>query len=165
MFTMFEAELGDIKIAKVHVTAFRNSPSEENEIYIIVCDNHQLLGRTEIPKGKVSITQMVKVPASCPHCQKELPHGFARFDDLKDFETFTYHGAVVKGMTRIEETDYDGWKIGELVELRIKYETLEYKNHITNQIMVLNVTKEKRIEQVDEGSQGAAAEGQEAYFE
>lgn len=137
MFTMFAAELGDIKIEKVHITAFRNSPSEENEIYIILWDSHHLLGRTEIPKGKVSVTQMVKVPASCPHCQKELPMGFARFDDLKDFETYTYHGAVVKGMTKIEETDYDGHRIGDLVELRIKYETLEYKNHITNTIMVL----------------------------
>lgn len=124
MFTMFEAEFGDIKVSKIRIRNFRNSPTEENEIYITMWDAENLLGRV-IPKGSCRVIQMVKVPASCPHCQKELPLGFARFDDFKDFETFEYYGATIKGINKIEEDCYGA---GDVVELRIHYETLEYKN-------------------------------------
>ena len=137
MFTLFAAVFGDIKISKIKVRDFKSGPTEENEIFVTLWDTEELLHKTTIPKGECSVTKMVKVPASCPHCQKELPMGFARFDDLKDFETLTYHGATIKAINKVANDEY----VGDVVELRIKYETVEYKNHITNQIMVMNATQ------------------------
>jgi len=134
MLMMFEADFGDIKVSKTKIRSLRNSPTEENEIYIVMWDVENLLGGV-IPKGSCRVIQMVKVPQSCPHCHKELPMGFARFDDLKDVETFEYHGAIIKGINKIAGDEYSAM---DMVELRIHYETLVYKNHITNRIMVLN---------------------------
>jgi len=136
MFITFEAEFGEIKISRIRATYFGTSPTEENEIFVRLPDLSDLLDRTEIPKGKCTVTRLVKAPASCPHCHQELPHGFA----LKDFESFIYNGVTVKGVEKI--ADYDAYQ--SFVELRLRYETIQYKNHITNQIMVLNVTQELR---------------------
>lgn len=121
MFTMFEAEFGDIKVSRIRIRNFRNSPTEENEIFVTMWDAENLLGRT-IPKGGCRVIQMVKVPACCPNCKYELP--MMGYCDFKDFEIFTYHGVTIKGITKIED-DYTG--CGDVVELRIGYETLEYK--------------------------------------
>ena len=131
MFT-FEAEFGDIKIEKIRVKKFFTLSTEENEFFVTIWDAEKLLDRTEILKGKCNITHMVKVPASCPHCHKELPMS----ETLKDFESFLYHGATIKGMTKVDNDVYTG----DIIELRIHYEILEYKNHVTQTIAVLNVT-------------------------
>ena len=138
MHTNFEAEFGDIKIPKIQIRQFAQISRDENEIFVTFLDLENLLSRTHIPKGECRVVKMVKAPPSCPHCQKELPMmmGLGNYD-LKDLETFIYHGATIKGMKKVDEDDY----YGDIVELRIHYETLEYKNHITQTIAVLNASQ------------------------
>lgn len=127
MFIMLEAEFGDIKISKIRTKTYHPIPTEENQFLVRFWDADDILKRTAIPKGTVKITYMVKVPPCCPHCKQELPMGFARFDDLVDMDIYEYKGAVIKSMAKYTETDYDGWAIGDVVEMVIKYETVEYK--------------------------------------
>ncbi len=125
MFTMFEAEFGGIKIPKIRVRSIRQSPTEENEFYVLLWDENEIGKKTDISKGSCRITRMVKVPASCPHCNQELPPGFARFENLVDMDPYLYSGVTVKGIQVIPDTDYDGYKVGNLVELRLHYEEVK----------------------------------------
>jgi hypothetical protein len=124
---MFEAEFGDIKISKIQLRELRPSPTEENEFFVKMWDAEDILHRSHIPKGTCRVVNLVKVPASCPHCQKELPMGFARFDDFREAETFEYKGATIEAMAKVDD---DYYNCGDIIELRIHYEMVEYKNHV-----------------------------------
>lgn len=127
MFTMFEADFGGVKIPKIRVRSIHQSPTEENEFYVILWDENEIGRKTDIPKGSCKITRMVKVPASCPHCNQELPSGFARFENLVDSDVFIYSGVTIKDMQTLPGMDYDGYNIGNLVELRLHYEEVRHE--------------------------------------
>jgi len=122
MITTFEADFGDIKIPKIKVKTFTQSPTEENEFFVRIWDAEDTLKHSIIPQGVATIRRYIKVPPKCPNCQYELHNLGTLHYEIKEVEVYEYKGVTVRGMAAVEGYDED------VIELRLHYETMEYKN-------------------------------------
>lgn len=97
------------------------SPTEENELLALIIDPpHEIrdyfLHTTPIPKGKVSITQLVRCNPQCPNCGYELSVLGGNYQ-IKEVDTFHYDGVSVQVLQSYEE---------HILELKLKYETVKH---------------------------------------
>lgn len=97
------------------------SPTEENELWAIIIDPPNEISdyfrfNTTFPKGRVSITKLVRTPPCCPNCGYELSM-LGGNHQIKELDTFLYDGVVVQVLPSYEE---------HVLELKLKYETVQY---------------------------------------
>lgn len=133
----FEAQFGDFKITAQQVS-ISESPTEENELYVLIIDptiesknffeSKNIFDSPPFPKGKACVREYIKIPPKCPNCHQRLPENFG-LNELQEIDSTVYLGVTATLIPSYEEN---------ILELKLHYETMEYKTCYPNEKNLIN---------------------------